>query len=152
MSLVYFDTSALLRLCLPQPGSQLAARLWDGASAVLTSRLTHAEGYSALVTGQRIGLLEQDQCRHAMDHLERLWPALHIVELSAAVSDLAAELTGQYPLRGGDAIQVASAAGFGPDLILASWDEPIRVAGAAQLLTVVPPWMTKPSGLRRTTK
>ena len=138
MSLVYFDTSALLKLCLPESGSRLVARLWDGASAVLTSRITDAEAHSALAAGHRAGLLDQDQLGRALDHWQRLWPALHLVELSPAVSALAVELADHYPLRGGDAIHVASAAGFGAALIMASWDQPIRHAAAAQGLSVVP--------------
>lgn len=139
MSLVYFDTSALLKLCLPETGSQLAARLWNGASAVLTSRITDAEGRSALAAGLRAGLVDQEQWRQALGNWASLCPALYQVELSPAVSALAAELIERYPLRGGAAIQVASAAGFGPSVLVASWDRPVRLAAAAQGLTVLPP-------------
>jgi len=138
MSLVFFDTSALLNLCLPEVGSQLATRLWDGASAVLASRITDAEGRGALAAGLRAGLLDHEQWRQALDNWATLWPALYKVELSPAVSGQAAQLIDHYPLRGGDAIQVASATGFGPAVIMASWDKPIRLAAAAQGLTVLP--------------
>lgn len=139
MSLVYFDTSALLKVCLAQAGSTLAGRLWDGASAVLTSRLTDVEGRSALAAGHRTGLLDQDQWGSALAYWEHLWPALYLVELSKAISDRAAFLTDLYPLRGGDAIHVASVAALGPGVLVASWDQPVRRAAVAQGLTVVPP-------------
>ena len=138
MSLVYFDTSALLKLCLPEAGSQLAARLWQGASATLVSRLSDAEGRCALAAGRRAGWLNNQQFSQALEHWESLWPACYVVELSPAVSQLAAKLAGQFPLRGGDAIQVASAAQLGPAVIVASWDSPVQKAAAGSGLNVVP--------------
>jgi len=138
MSLVYFDTSALLKLCLPEPGAELAAALWQGASAVLTSRLTDAEGRCALAAGRRFGLLDTKQADQALEHWRTLWPAMYLLELSPAVSDLAAELAARYPLRGGDAIHVASAAELGRGTILASWDMPVQRAATALGLAVVP--------------
>lgn len=138
MSLVYFDTSAMLRLCLKQPGSQLAARLFGGASAVLTSRLTRAEGLCALANGQRLGLLDQNQANQATSRFEELWLAMYLVELSPVVCNLAANLASQYPLRGGDAIHAASAAQLGGGVIVASWDRSVQLAAAGQGLSVVP--------------
>ena len=37
MSLVYLDTSALLKLCVLETGSDLAVALWSGADALVTS-------------------------------------------------------------------------------------------------------------------
>ncbi|MCL1898054.1 MAG: type II toxin-antitoxin system VapC family toxin [Micrococcales bacterium] len=138
MSLAFFDTSALLKLCLPESGSPLAARLWQSASAALASRLSDAEGRCALSAGHRAGLLDEGQVSQALDHWAALWPGLHVVELSPAVSALAAELAQQYPLRGGDAVQVASAAQLGQGIIVASWDLPVQRAAAALGLDVVP--------------
>ena len=39
MALVYFDSSALVKLMLDEPGSDLAAELWNGCDAALSSRL-----------------------------------------------------------------------------------------------------------------
>ena len=39
MAIVYFDSSALVKLVVDEDGSDLAAELWDGCDAALSSRL-----------------------------------------------------------------------------------------------------------------
>jgi hypothetical protein len=41
MTLVYFDSSALVKLVVEEEGSELAAELWDGCDAALASRLAY---------------------------------------------------------------------------------------------------------------
>ena len=48
MALVYFDASALVKLCVPEAGSALASRLWNRADVVVTSRLADVEVRAAL--------------------------------------------------------------------------------------------------------
>jgi len=43
VALVYFDSSALVKLMLDEPGSDLAAELWNGCDAALSSRLAYPE-------------------------------------------------------------------------------------------------------------
>ena len=43
MALVYFDASALVKLCVPEQGARLAAALWNGADLAATSRIADAE-------------------------------------------------------------------------------------------------------------
>ena len=45
--LVYFDASALVKLVIDEDGSALAAALWDGCDAALTSRLAFPEVWGA---------------------------------------------------------------------------------------------------------
>ncbi|MCL2803323.1 MAG: type II toxin-antitoxin system VapC family toxin [Micrococcales bacterium] len=139
MTLVYFDTSALLKLCLPEAGGTLAARLWHGADAVLTSRISDVEGRCAIAAGQRAGLIDPDTAAQALEHWQRLWASLHLVEYSQLVALTAAQLTANYALRGGDAIQVASALQLEPaHLIVSSWDRSVSQTAAGLGLTAVP--------------
>jgi len=39
MTLVYFDSSALVKLVIGEAGTELAVELWDGCDAALASRL-----------------------------------------------------------------------------------------------------------------
>jgi predicted nucleic acid-binding protein len=41
MSIVYFDSSAFVKLIVDEDGSELAAALWDGADAAVSSRLAY---------------------------------------------------------------------------------------------------------------
>src|SRR5690606_15988040 len=48
MALVYLDTSALVKLCVLETGTPLAVALWEGADALVTSRIADAEVQSVL--------------------------------------------------------------------------------------------------------
>ena len=44
MTIVYFDSSAYLKLLVEEDGSELAAALWDGCDTAVASRLGYPEG------------------------------------------------------------------------------------------------------------
>src|SRR3954453_9681528 len=103
MAFVYLDTSALVKLCVFEAGSALAAALWDGADLVVTSRLADTEVRAVLAAGQRAGWLEPAQGRAAPAAWSRLWPGLHVIELRDVITARAATLVGTHPLRAADA-------------------------------------------------
>ncbi|MDN4484244.1 type II toxin-antitoxin system VapC family toxin [Demequina lignilytica] len=140
MSLVYLDTSALLKLCVLETGSDLAVAVWKGADALVTSRIADAEVRSVLASAERIGRIDAAPAAQARDRWAELWPGLAKVEVVGAVTDRAAELVDRRPLRAGDAIHLASA------LLLAearplfvAWDRRLATAGRAEGLRVLPP-------------
>lgn len=51
MAIVYFDSSAFLKLVVEEDGSELAAALWDGCDAAVSSRLAYPEVRAALAAG-----------------------------------------------------------------------------------------------------
>ena len=137
MSLVYLDTTALAKLCLPEPGSALAAALWDGADVVATSRYADTELRAAVAEAFRTGALPR--ARAALEEWDRLWPGLYVVEPVAAVLDEAASLVVRHPLAAGAAVHLASALALrADDLLVACWDEPLAEAARAEGLRVVP--------------
>ncbi|WP_028049669.1 type II toxin-antitoxin system VapC family toxin [Cellulomonas sp. URHD0024] len=137
MAIVYLDTSALVKLVVDEPGSALAAALWDGADLVVTSRLSDAEVRAALAGGRRAGRLEDHG--HATAEWDRLWPGLHVLELGEDVTAAAATLVDRHPLRAADALHLASALQLrSPDLVVAVWDEHLAAAARAEGLRVVP--------------
>ena len=137
MAIVYLDTSALVKLVVHEPGSALVGALWDGADLVVTSRLADAEVRAALAGGRRSGRLDDD--RGATVEWDRLWPALHVLELGATVTAAAAVLVDKHPLRAADALHLASALALrSPDLVVAVWDERLAAAARAEGLQVVP--------------
>ncbi|WP_315095420.1 type II toxin-antitoxin system VapC family toxin [uncultured Cellulomonas sp.] len=139
MAIVYLDTSALVKLCVAEPGSALVAALWDGADLVVTSRLADAEVRAVLAGGHRAGRLDDAGAVQALAAWERLWPALHVLELRDAVTASAASLVGRHPLRAADALHLASALELrSPDLVVAAWDEHLAAAARAEGLLVVP--------------
>ena len=73
MALVYFDASALVKLCVCEPGSELASALWNRADVVATSRLSDTEVRAALAAGERAGFLDPEERAEALATWERLW-------------------------------------------------------------------------------
>lgn len=139
MALVYFDASALVKLCVPEPGSVLASRLWNRADVVVTSRLTDTELRSVLAAGLRAGALGAGGHADALGTWESLWPALHVVEVSSDVAARAASLVGNASLRTHDAVHVASALTVAhDDALVAAWDPFVASAVRGQGLRVVP--------------
>ncbi|GEL93925.1 type II toxin-antitoxin system VapC family toxin [Cellulomonas composti] len=139
MAICYLDTSALVKLCVQEPGSELAAALWEGADLVATSRLADTEVRAVLAAGHRAGLLTDDDAQAALDAWEPLWAALHVVELQDVVTAGAATLVGYHPLRAADALHLASALALrSPDLVVVAWDEHLAAAARAEGLRVVP--------------
>lgn len=140
MALVYFDTSALLKLCVLETGSDLAVALWRGADALVTSRLADAEARSVLAAAERIGRIDAAPAAQARDRWSELWPGLAKVEVSEAITARAGELVDRRPLRAGDAIHLASALALTEtSLVFAAWDRRLAAAARAEGLRVLPP-------------
>ncbi|MBD7980430.1 type II toxin-antitoxin system VapC family toxin [Oerskovia merdavium] len=141
MALVYFDASALVKLCVAEPGSELASALWNRADVVTTSRLSDTEVRAALAAGERSGALDAVERADALATWDLLWPALHLVEVSPEVLDRASTLAGAdgHALRGADAVHLASALTLRhDDAIFAVWDERVAAAARAESLRVLP--------------
>src|ERR1035441_3054564 len=120
MPLVYFDSSALVKLLAEEEGSDLAADLWDGCDAALASRLAYPEVRAALAASARNHDLEKGYLAAAEQAFDEYWAAPRPVELTAAVERHAGLLAGRHALRGADAVHLATALAIAdPDLLLA---------------------------------
>jgi predicted nucleic acid-binding protein len=139
MALVYFDSSALVKLLVQEEGSDLAAELWDGCDAALASRLAYPEVCAALAAAGRNHDLSQDDLDVAEPAWERYWASVRPVELTAAVERQAGHLARTHALRGADALHLASALALAdPDLVIAVWDRRLHAGAATAGLHVAP--------------
>ena len=139
MAIVYFDSSALVKLVVDEDGSDVAAAVWDAADAAVSSRLAYPEVRAALAAAERSRRLRPAQMRQAEAGLADFWGAIRPVELSEPVADRAGELASQHGLRGADAVHLASLSAVGIDEVLfAVWDERLRLAAASLGARVVP--------------
>jgi len=137
--LVFFDSSALAKLVVDEPGSDTAARLWDEADAVVASRLVEPEVSAALHAAARASRLTSAQLRQAEDSWQEFSAGLRKIELTSVIARTAAHLTGSYALGGADAVHLASVLALretGP--VLAAWDGRLRAAAAATGLRLGP--------------
>ncbi len=139
MALVYFDSSALVKLVVDEDGSDLATELWDHCDAALSSRLAYPEVRAALAAAGRNHDLDRRALGAALSTWEQLWAATRPVELTADVERRAGELASRHALRGADAVHLASASIVGPtDLVVAVWDRRLHAGVVAENLAVAP--------------
>ncbi len=139
MSLVYFDSSALVKLVLDEVGSDIAAVLWNGCDAALSSRLAYPEVCAALAAAGRNHDLTRSEVSAASAEWDTFWGSMRLVELSADVEQSAGELAALHGLRGADAVHLASALALGAtDLTVAVWDRRLHATVIAAGLAVAP--------------
>ncbi|HEX3711296.1 MAG TPA: type II toxin-antitoxin system VapC family toxin [Trebonia sp.] len=139
MPLVYFDSSALVKLVLEEPGTALASELWDACDAALSSRLAFPEVRAALAASARNHQLGADELLNAERAWEEFWAATRKVELTAEVEQRAGQLARSHALRGADAVHLASALAVeDDDLVVAVWDRRLRGGALASGLQIAP--------------
>lgn len=139
MALVYFDSSALVKLVLDEPGSELVAALWNGCDAAFASRLAYPEVCAALAAAGRNNYLTELETSGALAEWLQFWGSVRPVELTPTVEQHAGVLTRSHGLRGADAVHLASALALGvAELVVAVWDRRLHVAAAATGYAVAP--------------
>ncbi|MDZ7732645.1 MAG: type II toxin-antitoxin system VapC family toxin [Acidimicrobiia bacterium] len=139
MALVYFDSSALVKLVVDEPGTDLASALWDGCDAPLSSRLAFPEVRAALAASHRNSDLTDDELHSAQEMWDDFWAAVRPIEFTSVVEQRAGELAGRRALRGADAVHLASALVVGSiELVVAVWDRRLRAGALAANLSVAP--------------
>jgi len=139
MTIVYFDSSAFVKLVVEEEGSDLAAILWDGCDAAVSSRLAFPEVRAALAAAGRLRRLTPTQQSRAEVAWDDFWAATRAVELTQQVTTHAGQLAGQHALRGADAVHLASLLAVGAaDTILAVWDQRLRAGAQAAGVQLAP--------------
>ncbi|MGI8781363.1 MAG: type II toxin-antitoxin system VapC family toxin [Solirubrobacteraceae bacterium] len=139
MAIVYFDSSAFVKLVVEEDGSDLAAVLWDGCDAAVASRLAYPEVRAALAAAERAHRLDPAARRRAEAAWEDYWAATRPVELTEPVAAQAGRLAGQHALRGADAVHLASLLAVGTAATMfAVWDERLRARARVAGVQVAP--------------
>jgi hypothetical protein len=139
VAVIYFDSSALVKLLIAEEGSELVEELWDGCDAAVSSRLAYPEVCAVLAAAQRNNLFSRKEISHAESTWELYWEAMRLIELNAEVAKNAGAIARSSNLRGADSVHLASALVVGiDDLIVAVWDRQLHAASIAVGLRVVP--------------
>ena len=139
MALVYFDSSALVKLEVDEAGSDIAEALWHSCDAALSSRLAYPEVCAALAAAGRNHDLTEAEASAASAEWKVFWASMRPVELTADVEQAAGGLAAQQQLRGADAVHLASALALGsPNLTVAVWDRRLHAGAAAVGIPVAP--------------
>jgi predicted nucleic acid-binding protein len=144
VAIAYFDASALVKLLVEEPGSDVAARVWDESDAVATSRISYPEVAAALAAAQRARRLTAAGARRARSDWDTYWEGCRIVEATAEIAVSAAALVDAHVLGGADALHLASARLLGAQAVMVAWDRRLHTAARSTGLAVSPPHLEAP--------
>ena len=136
---LYLDSSALVKLFVPEPESDSLNEALLGAKGVILSDLALTEMASALGRRTREGVLTTRQARHLHREALRLTASCRHVELTPPVHRRAERLllSLPMPLRALDALHLATAL-EAEAATMVTFDPRLRAAAAAQGLFLAP--------------
>lgn len=136
---LYLDTSALVKLFVPEPESDSLNQALLGARGVILSDLALTEMASALGRRTREGVLTRRQASHLHREALKLTASCRHVELTPPVHRRAEQLllSVPMPIRALDALHLATAIEAGAATMVA-FDQDLRAVAASQGLLVAP--------------
>jgi predicted nucleic acid-binding protein len=137
----FFDTSALAKRYVFEPGTAMVRATLRSHAAVV-ARITYAELAAAVARASRMGAITEAQRDAILARLTLDFSRLQVIELRASMLAIVPELVVRHPLRGYDAVQLATALhvrASGTSVELWSTDETLRVAALAEGLRVIVP-------------
>ena len=140
--ILFLDTSALVKLYIAEPGSERMQAAAADAERAATSPSSYAEIHATFARRGREGLLQGDELDQLRQQFGEDWEELLRVPSLDEVLTLVPGLCARYPLRGADALQLASALFLrreGLEVTFACADHHLVEAAAGEGLAVLNP-------------
>ena len=140
--ILFSDTSALVKLYIAEPGSERMREAATRGEPVAASVLAFAEIHVTFARRRREELLLATELEQLRLGFADDWEKLTQIPIGAAVLNLVPGLCGRYPLRGADAVHLASALLLheeGLQVIFACSDRTLLGAAAAEGLATFDP-------------
>ncbi|HEV2439529.1 MAG TPA: type II toxin-antitoxin system VapC family toxin [bacterium] len=132
-AVAYLDTSALVSLYVEDRYTDRVRRAVQEVPSAATARIAYVEARAVFARMRRERLLRPRAYAAIVALFNDGWERLNLVEITAPLVQAAADLVERHPLRGFDALHLASA------LVLRGDDVPVtfcchesRLAGAAR--------------------
>jgi predicted nucleic acid-binding protein len=107
--ILYLDTSALLKKYFRETGSDEVISRWKDATGIVTSSVAYAEALASIHRKKRDLKCNNDIFANIIHLFRRDWRSLIRVEVTDELNDWIDKMVSHYPLRGFDAIHLASA-------------------------------------------
>lgn len=140
--ILFLDTSALVKLYIAEPGSERMRQTASRGEPVAASDLAFAEIHATFARRGREKLLRAAELEEIRAAFAEDWERLTQVPLGATVLKIVPRLCQLHPLRGADAVHLASALLLheeGLEVIFACSDHRLLEAAAAEGLTTFDP-------------
>jgi predicted nucleic acid-binding protein len=107
--ILYLDTSALLKRYFKEPYSDEIISRWKGATEIVTSSVAYAETMASFYRKKREVGLSDKVIKKIVNSFRMDWKSFIRVELTDDLNEYIDKAVGSHPLRGFDAIHLASA-------------------------------------------
>ena len=108
--ILYLDTSALLKKYFKENGSKDVISLWKDSTAIITSAVTYAETLASIYRKRRESRdIDAHIFRTVLESFQKDWKSFIRVDVNERLHEIINKLVAGHPLRGFDAIHLASA-------------------------------------------
>ena len=141
--ILYLDTSALVKRYFYEPYSDDVISRWKSATQIVTSFVAYAETMASMYRKKReLDLADTLICKIA-DSFHQDWESFIRVEVNDKLNGYIDRVVEKYPLRGFDAIHLASAIviheRLPEDFVFACFDDRLVSAAQSEGLETFPP-------------
>ena len=140
--ILYLDTSALVKRYFLEESSGDVIAIWQSAAQVVTSFVAYSETMACIYRKQREGGLLPDPTSVIVSRFRSDWESFIRVKVNADLCSHIDRVVEEYPLRGFDAIHLASALVIHERLprnfVFACFDERLLHAAASEGLETFP--------------
>src|SRR5262245_30206410 len=140
--IVYFDTSALVKRYIVEQDSPAVETLWNGATRAVASEILYDEMAATFARKEREVPADAEGIEMARGNFRNAWPSMHRVPVNDDVHRRVDVLLARHPLRGADAIHLASALlvrdALQQQLTFACADAKLVTAARAEGLLIAP--------------
>ena len=141
--ILYLDTSALVKRYFKESYSDDVISRWKSAAQIVTSFVAYAETLASIYRKKREADLEDALIRKIVGSFKKDWESFIRVEVNDALKSYMDRVVERYPLRGFDAIHLASAIviheRFPEDLLFACFDDELVRTAESEGLETFPP-------------
>jgi len=140
--ILYLDASALLKKYFKEIGSRDVIAKWKEASGIVTSTVTYAETMASIYRKKREVNTKDKIFRRVIHSFQEDWQSLIHVAVTNDLNEMINRLLDSHPLRGFDAIHLASALivseNVQEDFLFACFDRRLNEAAQAEALKTLP--------------
>ena len=130
--ILYLDTSALVKRYFKEPYSDEVIAKWQEATEIVTSSLAYAETLAAIHRKKRESALKEDLVNKIVADLRADWNSFIRIQVNDELNEYIDKAINGHPLRGFDAIHLASAMimneTFPDNLLFACFDQALTQA------------------------